>query len=54
MTRLVYAVASHLHMTAGAVETQMDFDELFTWAAFLFDWQEADDLSVEDEMAAWR
>lgn len=55
MTRLVYAVASHLHMTAGDVETRMDFEELFTWAALLFGWDEldADELTVEDEISAW-
>jgi hypothetical protein len=33
----------------------MDFEELLTWAAILFGWGEsdADELSVEDEIAAW-
>ena len=59
MTRLVYAVAAHLHMTAGDVEARMDTEELFCWAHLLFGWGEApgDDaelLDVEDEIAAWR
>jgi hypothetical protein len=42
-------------MTAGEVETRMDYDELFMWAAFLFGWDEhdAEELSVEDEITAW-
>jgi hypothetical protein len=57
--RLVFAVASHLHMTAGEVEARMDSDELFMWANVLFGWgnvrgDDAEVLSVEDEIAAWR
>jgi hypothetical protein len=57
--RLVFAVASHLHMTAGEVEARMDSDELFMWANVLFGWgnapgDEAEVLTVEDEIAAWR
>ena len=59
MTRLVYAVAAHLHMTAGDVETRMEPAELFIWAHLLFGWgssaeDEAEQLPVEDEIAAWR
>lgn len=65
MTRLVYAVAAHLHMTAGAVLDQMGAHELMTWG-YLFGEQakaqqaaivRADaplELSVEDEINAWR
>ncbi|MBB5469373.1 hypothetical protein HDG32_005520 [Paraburkholderia sp. CI2] len=59
MTRLVYAVAAHLHMTAGEVETRMDSHELFTWASLLFGFgsdpvsENVVTLSVEDEIAAW-
>lgn len=59
VTRLVYAVALHLHMTAREVEARMEPDELFMWANVLFGWgsgtvDEAEVLSVEDEIAAWR
>ncbi|SAK63607.1 hypothetical protein AWB80_02889 [Caballeronia pedi] len=62
VTRLVYAVAAHLHMTAGAVLDQMGAHELMTWG-YLFDehakaQQQAAsaplELSVEDEINAWR
>jgi len=58
VTRLVFAVASHLHMTAGEVEARMDSNELFMWAGFLFGFgksavDDAEVLSVEDEIAAW-
>ncbi|WP_395066197.1 hypothetical protein [Paraburkholderia silvatlantica] len=61
--RLVYAVAEHLHMTAGAVLDTMGANELMCWHYLLNERataqpQEADDeapveLSVEDEIAAW-
>lgn len=59
VTRLVFAVASHLHMTAGEVEARMDTHELFCWAGFLFGFghgvaDDAEDMTVEDEIAAWR
>jgi len=46
-------------MTAGEVEARMDSDELFMWANVLFGWgnvpgDDAEVLSVEDEIAAWR
>lgn len=61
MTRIVYAVAAHLHMTAGDVEARMEPGELFCWANLLLGWgdepepvDEGELLSVEDEIAAWR
>nr|WP_132452313.1 hypothetical protein [Paraburkholderia sp. BL8N3] len=62
MTRLVFAVASHLHMTAGAVRQTMDAHELMCWAHLLSEANrpaapaapQALELSVEDEIAAWR
>lgn len=58
MTRAVFAVASHLHMTAGEVEARMDSAEFYMWQNILFGWGNApgDDaqiMSVEDEIAAW-
>jgi hypothetical protein len=62
--RLVYAVAAHLHMTAGAVMNQMGAHELLTWG-FIFNEQAEHArlvqerqgaplvLSVEDEIALW-
>jgi hypothetical protein len=60
--RLVYAVAEHLHMTAGAVLDSMGANELMCWNYLLTErgaaQQEQDEdkpqeLSVEDEIAAW-
>lgn len=62
-TRLVFAVASHLHMTAGAVRTTMSAHELMCWAYLLSTAsQQAHaptepkplELSVDDEIAAFR
>ncbi|MDR5790278.1 hypothetical protein P9281_27410 [Caballeronia sp. LP003] len=61
-TRIVFAVASHLHMTAGAVRKNMSSYEIMCWAQWLNEAQEAmtppdDDaplvLDVEAEIAAW-
>jgi hypothetical protein len=61
--RLVYAVAAHLHMTAGAVLDQMSAHELMTWG-HLFTEQAKKaaappepaplDLDVDAEIAAFR
>jgi hypothetical protein len=59
ITRLVFAVAQHLHMTAGAVRRTMGAHELMCWAYLLTeqhrppDSSRALELSVEDEIAAW-
>ncbi|KXU94163.1 hypothetical protein CR51_27200 [Caballeronia megalochromosomata] len=62
-TRIVFAVASHLHMTAGAVRRSMSSYELMCWWYLLNEARapaapaQADDaplvLSVEAEIAAW-
>ncbi|SAL03077.1 hypothetical protein AWB78_06501 [Caballeronia calidae] len=55
--RLVFAIASHLHMTAGTVLNTMGAHELMCWAQVLGDAKKpppALELSVEDEIAAWR
>ncbi|MEM5297660.1 hypothetical protein VSR82_25410 [Burkholderia sp. JPY481] len=57
MMRLVYAVASHLHMTAGAVMASMGAHELFCWHYLMTADQRAPrgvQLSVEDEINAWQ
>ncbi|MGF6607051.1 hypothetical protein OKW45_001951 [Paraburkholderia sp. WSM4175] len=58
MTRLVFAVASHLHMTAGAVMASMGAHELFCWHYLLTQDTRAAprgaQLSVEDEINAWQ
>lgn len=56
VTRLVFAVAAHLHMTAGDVRTRMDSHELFCWGHILFPPEESNvrELTVEDEIAEWR
>jgi 7,8-dihydro-6-hydroxymethylpterin-pyrophosphokinase len=54
-------VASHLHMTAGAVETTMSAHELFCWGYLLYEEpkrvREQQDaprvLEVDDEIAEW-
>lgn len=64
--RLVYAVAQHLHMTAGAVLDSMGANELMCWHYLLVERSgvgqhteqaaaedEPVEMSVEDEMAAW-
>jgi hypothetical protein len=60
--RLVYAVAQHLHMTAGAVLDSMGANELMCWHYLLTERSAAQqqaagdepvELSVEDEIAAW-
>jgi hypothetical protein len=68
VTRLVFLVASHLHMTAGAIRKSMSAHELFCWACWLGETQhEAPQtaqakrgpepapmvLAVDDEIAAW-
>lgn len=65
-TRVVFAVASHLHMTAGAVRKTMSSYEVMCWWHWLSEAQAAqaaaqqrpdDDgplvLDVEAEIAAW-
>jgi hypothetical protein len=63
-TRIVFAVASHLHMTAGAVRKTMSSYELMCWWHWLNELQDeatrarASDtaplmLDVEAEIAAW-
>lgn len=59
--RLVYAVAAHLHMTAGAVLDQMGAHELMTWSYLFGEPARAAakeaaplELDVDDEIAAWR
>ncbi|MGF6986549.1 hypothetical protein QFZ99_006090 [Paraburkholderia atlantica] len=58
MTRLVYLVASHLHMTAGAVQASMGAHELLCWHYLLTQEPHAAprgaQLSVEDEINAWQ
>ncbi|MGF6981428.1 hypothetical protein QFZ99_000904 [Paraburkholderia atlantica] len=57
MMRLVYAVASHLHMTAGAVMASMGAHELFCWHYLMTADMRAPrgvQLSVEDEINAWQ
>jgi hypothetical protein len=61
VTRLVFAVASHLHMTAGAVRHSMSAHELMCWAYLLGIASEAAqaepkplDLDVDAEIAAFR
>jgi hypothetical protein len=61
-TRLVFAVASHLHMTAGAVRHSMSAHELMCWSYLLSTAHETEtpaepaplELSVDDEIAAFR
>jgi hypothetical protein len=54
MTRLVFAVAAHLHMTAGAVYESMGAHELMCWAYLLTPQPDKPlELSVEDEINAW-
>ncbi|MCG7403010.1 hypothetical protein [Caballeronia zhejiangensis] len=62
-TRIVFAVASHLHMSAGAVRKSMSSYEVMCWWQWLNEAHEAartqadDDaplvLDVEAEIAAW-
>jgi hypothetical protein len=56
VTRLVFAVAAHLHMTAGAVRQTMTAHELMCWG-YLFAAPAREQaplvLSVEDEINAW-
>ncbi|BAO89020.1 hypothetical protein BRPE67_BCDS11060 [Caballeronia cordobensis] len=61
-TRIVFLVASHLHMTAGAVRKNMSSYEVMCWWHWLNEAHEAatqadDDaplmLDVEAEIAAW-
>jgi hypothetical protein len=62
VTRLVFAVAQHLHMTAGAVQAQMGAHELMCWNFLLTESQNSKPrsigggvvLSVQDEIAAWK
>lgn len=61
--RLVFAIAEHLHMTAGAVLDSMGAHELMCWAHLLGQRMPKVDkppepepprvLDVEDEIAAW-
>jgi hypothetical protein len=54
VTRLVFAVAAHLHMTAGEVRTRMDSHELMCWSWILTrTGDEPREMSVDEEMAAW-
>jgi len=59
ITRLVFAVAQHLHMTAGAVRQTMGAHELMCWGYLLTEQSRPPEppkpleLSVEDEIAAW-
>jgi len=60
VTRLVFAVAAHLHMTAGAVRQTMSAHELMCWGWLFHEpvrQQQAEakplELSVEDEINAW-
>ena len=65
-TRLVFAVATHLHMTAGAVRASMTSYELMCWSYWLNEAQREMqehaqhnhqpaplELDVEAEIAAW-
>lgn len=58
--RLVFAVASHLHMTAGTVLNTMGAHEFMCWAKVIGDTNKPPpppaplELTVEDEIAAWR
>jgi hypothetical protein len=56
VTRLVFAVAAHLHMTAGAVRQTMTAHELMCWG-YLFSVPAREQqplvLTVEDEINAW-
>jgi hypothetical protein len=60
-TRIVFAVASHLHMTAGAVRRSMSSYEVMCWWHLLNEARPAQTydsnaplvLDVEAEMAAW-
>jgi hypothetical protein len=55
--RLVFAVASHLHMTAGTVLNTMGAHEFMCWAKVLGEANQPEkplELAVEDEIAAWR
>ena len=60
ITRLVFAVAQHLHMTAGAVRRTMGAHELMCWGYLLTEQNRPppspkplEFASVEDEIAAW-
>jgi hypothetical protein len=61
-TRIVFAVASHLHMTAGAVRRSMSSYEVMCWWHWLNEQVEATRLAAADaplvldvqaEIAAW-
>ncbi|WP_250518556.1 hypothetical protein [Caballeronia sp. ATUFL_M1_KS5A] len=55
--RLVFAIAAHLHMTAGTVLNTMGAHEFMCWAHVLGDANRPPpplELDVEDEIAAWR
>jgi hypothetical protein len=60
-TRLIFAVASHLHMTAGTVREKMSAHELMCWAVLLGTSNNAGpaepkplELDVDAEIAAFR